>query len=105
MSHLKTIVRPASELHLAVLVVEGEPCDVDGAGGEEDAGGDVGAEAVRGDHHVGWVGSVKSLAGTEDISSFWWILLFLTCCTSECRVSTVVLEEPATIIVVMLLST
>ena len=33
MSHLKTIVRPASELHLAVLVVKREPRDVDQAGG------------------------------------------------------------------------
>ena len=64
--HLEPIVSPAAELHLAVLVVEGEPGDVDGARGEEDAGGDVGAEAVGGDHHVGWVGSVKSLAGTEN---------------------------------------
>ena len=31
--HLKTIVGPASELHLTVLVVEREPCDVNQAGG------------------------------------------------------------------------
>ena len=63
--HLESVVRPAAELHLAVLVVEGEPGDVDGAGREEDAGGDVGAEPVGGDYHVGRVGAVKSLAGTE----------------------------------------
>ena len=33
MSHLKTIVGPASKLHLAVLVVKREPRDVNQAGG------------------------------------------------------------------------
>ena len=33
MRHLKTIVGPASKLHLAVLVVKREPCDVNEAGG------------------------------------------------------------------------
>ena len=63
-AHLKPVICPASELHLAVLVVEGEPGDVDLAGGHEDAGGDVGAEAVAGHHHVGWVGSIEQFAGT-----------------------------------------
>ena len=62
--HLKPVVGPAAKLHLTVLVVEGEPGDVDLAGGHEDAGGDVGAEAVAGHHHVGWVGSIEQFAGT-----------------------------------------
>ena len=37
--YLEAVVGPAAELHLAVLVVEGEPGDVDGAGGLEHAGG------------------------------------------------------------------
>ena len=41
--HLKSVIRPAAKLHVAVLVVEGEPSDVDLAGGLEDAGRDVGA--------------------------------------------------------------
>ena len=41
--HLETVIRPAAKLHVAVLVVEGEPSDVDLAGGLEDAGRDVGA--------------------------------------------------------------
>ena len=69
-THLESVIRPAAKLHVAVLVVEGEPGDVDGAGGEKDARGDVGAEAVGGDHHVGWVGSVKCLTGTEKATTF-----------------------------------
>ena len=42
--YLKSIVRPAAKLHLTVLVIEGEPGDVDLAGGLEHAGRDVGAE-------------------------------------------------------------
>ena len=40
---LESVIRPAAKLHVAVLVVEGEPSDVDLAGGLEDAGRDVGA--------------------------------------------------------------
>ena len=64
-SHLKPVIRPTSKLHLAVLVVEGEPGDVDLAGGHEDAGGDVGALALRGHHHICWVGPIKCFTGTE----------------------------------------
>ena len=56
MFYLEPVVRPAPELHLAVLVVEGEPGDVDLAGGLEHAGRDVGAEARTGHYHVGLVG-------------------------------------------------
>jgi hypothetical protein len=63
--YLEPIVGPAAELHLTVLIVEGEPCDVDLTGGHEDAGGDVGAEPLAGHHHVGRVGPVKCLAGAE----------------------------------------
>ena len=63
MFYLEPVVRPAPELHLAVLVVEGEPGDVDGAGGLEDAGRDVGAEALVGHHHVGRICPVKRLTG------------------------------------------
>ena len=68
--HLESVVGPTSKLHLTVLVVEGEPGDVDGAGGEEDARGDVGAEAMGGDHHVGRVGPVESLTGAEKTTTF-----------------------------------
>ena len=66
MSHLKPVIRPTSKLHLAVLVVEGEPGDVDLAGGHEDAGRDVGTLSLRGHHHICWIGPIKCFAGTEE---------------------------------------
>ena len=59
--HLEPVVGPAAELHLAALIIEGEPGDVDGAWGLEDAWGDVGAEACASNHHIGLVGRVKGL--------------------------------------------
>ena len=50
---LEPVVGPAPELHLAVLVVEGEPGDVDGTAGLEYPGRDVGALSLMGDHYVG----------------------------------------------------
>jgi hypothetical protein len=64
-AHLAPVVGPAAKLHLAVLVVEGEPGDVDLAGGLEDAGRDVGAAPLARQHHVRRVGPVKSLIGTK----------------------------------------
>ncbi len=61
--YLEPVVRPAAELHLAVLVVEGEPRDVDLARGLEDAGRDVGAVAGVVHHHVHRVRAVESLVG------------------------------------------
>ena len=55
LSHLAPVVGPAAELHLAVLVVEGEPGDVYLAGGLEDAGRYVGAAPLTRQHHVGRV--------------------------------------------------
>ena len=69
MSHLKPVIRPTSKLHLAVLVVEGEPGDVDLAGGHEDAGRDVGAQPLVRHHHISRVGSVKGLTRTEIMES------------------------------------
>ena len=63
--YLSSVVRPAAELHLALLVVEGEPGDVDLAGGLEDAGGDVGARTLAGQHHVRRVRAVKCLVSTK----------------------------------------
>ena len=61
--YLVSVVGPAPELHLAVLVVEGEPGDVDLAGGLEDARGNVRAATVAGDNHIGGVSPVKALVG------------------------------------------
>ena len=62
-SYLEPVVGPAPELHLAALVVEGEPGDVDLAGGLEHAGWDVFTETRARHHHVGREGRVKALAG------------------------------------------
>ena len=55
--HLETVVGPAAKLHLTVLVVEGEPGDVDLARGHEDAGRDVLAVTGTAHHHVRLVGA------------------------------------------------
>jgi hypothetical protein len=63
-AHLSPVVGPAAELHLAVLVVEGEPGDVDLAGGLEDAGWYVGAATLTRQHHVCRVRAVKCFVRT-----------------------------------------
>ena len=63
-AYLEPVVRPAAELHLAVLVVEGEPGDVDLARGHEDARRDVGALPLRRHHHVRRICPVKCLTRT-----------------------------------------
>ena len=68
-THIKPVISPTSKLHLAVLVVEGEPGDVNLAGGHEDAGGDVGAQPLVRHHHISRVGSVKGLTRTEIMES------------------------------------
>ena len=57
-------ISPGTELHLAALVVEGEPRDVNLARGLEDARGDVEAVAVAGHHNLGGVGAVEAFVRT-----------------------------------------
>ena len=82
-SNLKSIVGPASKLHLTVLVVKREPSDVNWTGGFENTfiirfyslevfhikkcftGRDVGALPSTGHHHVGLVSRVERFAGAE----------------------------------------
>ena len=61
---LEAVIGPAAELHLAILFVEWEPGDVDAAGGLEDAGGEVGAQARGAHDHVRGVRAVKLLVRT-----------------------------------------
>ena len=98
-THLESVIRPAAKLHVAVLVVKGEPSDVDLAGGLEDARGDVGAHTClsvcQGAHgekplclctshtlarndHVCVVRPVESLVSTE-VKSIIVLKLFLFC--------------------------
>ena len=65
LGHLEPVVRPAPELHLTVLVVEGKPGDVYLTGGHEDAGRDVCAESFTCHNHICWVGPVECLTCTE----------------------------------------
>ena len=66
--YLESVIGPAPKLHLTALVVEGEPGDVDLAGGLEHAGRDVGAEARARHNHVCGERRVKALAGAV---TFW----------------------------------
>ena len=68
-TYIKPVVGPAAELHVAVLIVEGEPGDVDLAGGLEDARRDVGAAPVARHHHVRRVRRVKCVTRTEHWSN------------------------------------
>ena len=65
-NYLEAVIGPTSKLHLTVLVIEGEPRDVDLAGGHEDAGWDVGALALVCHHHVGRVRPVKCFTCTAN---------------------------------------
>lgn len=56
---LISIISPAAKLHLATLVVEGKPGDVDFAGALEDARWHVQARAVVPHHHVRWIRAVE----------------------------------------------
>lgn len=62
-SNLKSIIGPAAKLHLAALIVEGEPRNVDFTCRFEDARRHIEAGAVVADHHVGLVGAIEALVG------------------------------------------
>ena len=65
-TYIKAIVRPASKLHLATLIVEWKPGDINFTGGHEDAGGDVGTQSFVGHHNICRVGPVKCFTGAEE---------------------------------------
>lgn len=60
-----SVISPTAKLHLAALVVEGKPGDVDLAGAFEDTGWHIQAGAVVPHHHVGWVGAVEAFVRAE----------------------------------------
>ena len=68
MTNLESIVCPAAELHITILVIKWEPSDINWAGRHEDARRNVGAETLVSHHHVGRVGRIESFAGTKIIS-------------------------------------
>ena len=65
MCYLKSVVRPASKLHITALVIERKPGDVNGTRGLEHARGDVGAQPLAGHNNIGREGGVKRFACTE----------------------------------------
>ena len=67
--HLPAVVGPGAELKLALLVIEGEPGDVDLAGGLEDARRHVQAAAVVFHDDVCVIGAVEFLVGTATSES------------------------------------
>ena len=75
-SYLETVIRPAAKLHVAVLVVEGEPGDVDLTCGLEDAGGNVGAASHIRHYNIGRERPVKLFIRAEKdnqcISNILW---------------------------------
>ena len=64
LTHVKPVVRPAAKLHLAVLVVEGEPGDVDLAGRLEDARWNVSAHSLARHNHIRVIRPIKSFVST-----------------------------------------
>lgn len=69
--YLIAIVSPATELHIAMLVVEGEPRDVYLACALENPWRYVQATAVVSDHHVGLIGPVKTFVSTRANNVNW----------------------------------
>ena len=65
MQHLPTRVGPGSKLEVALLVVKGEPGDVDLAGRLEETGGDVEATAVTAHNHIRLVSPIKFLVRAD----------------------------------------
>ena len=61
---LGSVVRPRTELHRALLVVEREPLDVDGAGGDEETERNPRHLAAAVDDRVGGKLAVNVLVGT-----------------------------------------
>ena len=62
--YLVAIIGPATELHVTMLVIKGEPRNVYLACALEDARWNVQAAAVMSDHNVGVVGPVETFIGT-----------------------------------------
>ena len=67
-AHVKPVVSPTSKLDRAVLVVEGEPSDVNLTGGFEYSRRNIGTPTLVSHHHVGWVGSIELLVSAETYS-------------------------------------
>ena len=63
--YLKPIVGPAPKLHIAVLIIEGEPRDINLAGGFKNSRRYLYAGSVFAHHYVDWVRPVESFVSTN----------------------------------------
>ena len=63
--YLKSIVGPASKLHITILVIEGEPSDVNLTGGFEYSRRNISTPALVSHHHVGGESSIKLLISAK----------------------------------------
>ena len=59
--YLESIVGPASKLHITILVIEGEPSNVNLTSGFEYSRRNISTPALVGHHHVGGESSIKLL--------------------------------------------
>ena len=64
-SYLKSIVGPASKLHITILIIEREPSDVNLTGGFEYSRRNVSTAALVRHNNVGWESSIKLLVSAE----------------------------------------
>ena len=73
--YLKSIICPASKLHITVLVIKREPCDVNLTRGLENTRRNVGTAPSISHHHIGREGAIKLLISTATISVFFSIFI------------------------------
>ena len=69
--YLKSIVGPASKLHITILVIEGEPSDINLTGGFEYSRRNISTPSLVGHHDVSWESSIKLLISAEMYSDFY----------------------------------
>lgn len=65
-THLEAIVSPTAELHLATLIVEGEPRDIDFARRLEDPRWHIQTRAVISHYYVRWICAIEALVGAVE---------------------------------------
>ena len=64
-TYIKSIVGPASKLHVAVLIVKWKPGDVDLTCRFEYTRRDIGTSTIACYNNIGWIGSIKSFTRTK----------------------------------------
>ena len=63
--YLKSIVGPASELHITILIIEWEPSNVNLTSRFENSRRNVSTTSCICHHDIGWECSIELLIGTE----------------------------------------